>query len=73
MRQNPDKTIHTNFCINYINVVSLDINSKHLFVGCLLQLTGNPQLCSHVSPNPYQELVTQLNVAVRQYLGNNAK
>ncbi|CAB3223028.1 unnamed protein product [Arctia plantaginis] len=42
--------------------------------GCLLQLTGRARhMASTHTPNPYQELVAQLNVTVKQYLGVNPK
>ncbi|XP_026728921.1 uncharacterized protein LOC113494697 [Trichoplusia ni] len=41
--------------------------------GCLLQLTGKGNNQMYGTPNPYHELVTQLNVAVKQYLAPNAK
>ncbi|XP_063896125.1 huntingtin [Helicoverpa armigera] len=42
--------------------------------GCLLQLTGKAQhLVNAHGPNPYHELVSQLNVAVKQYLAPNTK
>ncbi|XP_075986871.1 huntingtin [Anticarsia gemmatalis] len=42
--------------------------------GCLLQLSGRARhMATSHTPNPYQELVAQLNVAVKQYLAANAK
>ncbi|KAJ2940115.1 hypothetical protein O0L34_g14153 [Tuta absoluta] len=43
--------------------------------GCLLQLGGKAQhmVTQQSTPNPYQQLVSQLNVAVRQYLAPNAR
>ncbi|KAJ8709611.1 hypothetical protein PYW08_009615 [Mythimna loreyi] len=43
--------------------------------GCLLQLTGKAHLLANVhgQPNPYHELVSQLNLAVKQYLAPNTK
>ncbi|CAG5014195.1 unnamed protein product [Parnassius apollo] len=41
--------------------------------GCLLQLTARTKHVTTQTHNPYHELVTQLNVAVRQYLVPNSK
>ncbi|KAF9409856.1 hypothetical protein HW555_010889 [Spodoptera exigua] len=43
--------------------------------GCLLQLTGKAHYLAnaHGAPNPFHELVSQLNVAVKQYLAPNTK
>ncbi|KAJ0170946.1 hypothetical protein K1T71_013718 [Dendrolimus kikuchii] len=43
--------------------------------GCLLQLYGKAQhvVNQHSAANPYQELVSQLNVTVKQYLVPNCK
>ncbi|KAH9643473.1 hypothetical protein HF086_017254 [Spodoptera exigua] len=43
--------------------------------GCLLQLTGKAHYLANVhgAPNPFHELVSQLNVAVKQYLAPNTK
>ncbi|CAK1594401.1 unnamed protein product [Parnassius mnemosyne] len=41
--------------------------------GCLLQLTARTKHATTQTHNPYHELVTQLNVAVRQYLVPNSK
>ncbi|KAF9814371.1 hypothetical protein SFRURICE_014120 [Spodoptera frugiperda] len=43
--------------------------------GCLLQLTGKAHHLANVhnAPNPFHELVSQLNVAVKQYLAPNTK
>ncbi|XP_026323129.1 huntingtin [Hyposmocoma kahamanoa] len=43
--------------------------------GCLLQLTGKAHYVGgqQSTPNPYQQLVSQLNVAVRQYLSPSSK
>ncbi|KAG6462187.1 hypothetical protein O3G_MSEX013107 [Manduca sexta] len=43
--------------------------------GCLLQLSGKSQRLAmqQSTPNPYQELISQLNVAVRIYLPHNKR
>ncbi|KAM3958044.1 huntingtin [Aphomia sociella] len=41
--------------------------------GCLLQLNNKPDVVHQGTPNPFQELILQLNVAVRQYLAPNSK